>query len=131
MNSPTGVNSERKASSAADAFATDEPERRQSSLRRFWQTASQYWSGGTSAWVLSGMLMLIIVCLLAAAYAMNAWNRAMFDGLQNRDVPAVSKLSMLYFVILAASVLLSIFQVHARMALQRRWRAWLTHRLVD
>ena len=130
MSSPTDVNSERTAS-PADAFATDERQQRQSSLRRFWQTAAQYWSGGSSAWVLSGMLMLIIVCLLAAAYAMNAWNRAMFDGLQNRDVAAVSKLSMLYFVILAASVLLSIFQVHARMALQRRWRAWLTHRLVD
>ena len=131
MSSPTQSNSERKASSAADAFATDERQQRQSSLRRFWQTASQYWSRGSSAWVLSGTLMLVIVCLLAAAYAMNAWNRAMFDGLQNRDVATVGKLSLLYFVILAASVLLSIFQVHARMALQRRWRAWLTHNIVD
>ena len=75
--------------------------------------------------------MLIIVCLLGAAYAMNAWNRAMFDGLQNRDVVAVGKLSILYFVILAASVLLSIFQVYVRMALQRKWRAWLNDNLVD
>jgi putative ATP-binding cassette transporter len=75
--------------------------------------------------------LLIIACLLGTAYAMNAWNRAMFDGLQNRDAAAVAKLSMLYFAILAASVLLSVFQVHARMALQRRWRAWLTNAIVD
>ena len=107
--------------------------RRRSLLRRFWQTACRYWFGGlgSSAWTLSASLMLIIVCLLGAAYAMNAWNRAMFDGLQNRDVAAVGKLSALYFIILAVSVLLSVFQVHARMALQRRWRAWLTNQLVD
>jgi putative ATP-binding cassette transporter len=117
------------ASGATDADRA----RRRSLLRRFWQTASGYWFAGvrSSAWTLSAGLMLIIICLLGAAYAMNAWNRAMFDGLQNRDVAAVGKLSALYFVILAASVLLSIFQVHARMALQRRWRAWLTNRLVD
>jgi vitamin B12/bleomycin/antimicrobial peptide transport system ATP-binding/permease protein len=75
--------------------------------------------------------MLIIVGLLGAAYAMNAWNRAMFDGLQNRDAAAVGKLSILYFVILAVSVVLSVFQVYARMTLQRRWRAWVTNSLVD
>jgi putative ATP-binding cassette transporter len=106
---------------------------RRSLLRRFWQTAAGFWGSGThsSARNLTAGLLLIIVCLLGAAYAMNAWNRAMFDGLQNRDVAAVGKLSILYFVILAASVLLSILQVYVRMALQRRWRAWLTNSLVD
>ena len=51
--------------------------------------------------------MLIIVLLLGAAYAMNVWNRAMFDGLQNRDAAAVGWLSVIYFVILAVSVALS------------------------
>jgi vitamin B12/bleomycin/antimicrobial peptide transport system ATP-binding/permease protein len=106
---------------------------RRSLLRRFWQTAAGFWDSGirSSARNLTAGLLLIIVCLLGAAYAMNAWNRAMFDGLQNRDVAAVGKLSILYFVILAASVLLSILQVYVRMALQRRWRAWLTNSLVD
>jgi len=106
---------------------------RRSLLRRFWQTAAGFWGSGmrSSARNLTAGLLLIIVCLLGAAYAMNAWNRAMFDGLQNRDVATVGKLSILYFVILAASVLLSILQVYVRMALQRRWRAWLTNSLVD
>src|SRR5262245_3081872 len=80
-------------------------------LRRFWCSAAGFWSGGlhSPAWTFTGGLMLIIVCLLGAAYAMNAWNRAMFDGLQNRDVDTVGKLSILYLVILAAIVLFSIF----------------------
>jgi putative ATP-binding cassette transporter len=69
--------------------------------------------------------------LLAAAYAMNAWNRAIFDGLQNRDAPAVGRLSLLYFVILAATVLLGVAQVHVRMTLQQRWRGWLANNVVD
>jgi vitamin B12/bleomycin/antimicrobial peptide transport system ATP-binding/permease protein len=123
------------ASKPPGASGASDPDRaqRRSLLKRFWYTASGYWSAGahSSAWTLSAGLLLIIICLLGAAYAMNAWNRAMFDGLQNRDVAAVGKLSALYFVILAVSVLLSVIQVHARMALQRRWRAWLTNNLVD
>jgi putative ATP-binding cassette transporter len=123
------------SNSSGPSGATEMDDRvlRRSLLRRFWQTAAGFWGSGThsSARNLTAGLLLIIVCLLGAAYAMNAWNRAMFDGLQNRDVAAVGKLSILYFVILAASVLLSILQVYVRMALQRRWRAWLTNSLVD
>ena len=132
MATLTVSNSAPKSSGPSGVIETDERSLRRSLLRRFWQAAG-FWSGGldSSAWAFTGGLLLIIVCLLGAAYAMNAWNRAMFDGLQNRDVAAVSKLSILYFVILAASVLLSIFQVYVRMALQRKWRAWLTNSLVD
>jgi len=123
------------SNSSGPSGATEMDDRvlRRSLLRRFWQTAAGFWGSGmrSSARNLTAGLLLIIVCLLGAAYAMNAWNRAMFDGLQNRDVATVGKLSILYFVILAASVLLSILQVYVRMALQRRWRAWLTNSLVD
>jgi putative ATP-binding cassette transporter len=102
-------------------------------LRRFWQSAFAFWteSGRSTAWVLSAALVLVIVLVVGAAYAMNAWHRAMFDGLQNRDAAVVAKLSLLYFAILAISVLLAIAQVYCRMTLQRRWRAWLNDRLVD
>src|SRR5215813_3267134 len=54
-----------------------------------------------------------------------------FDGLQNRDAAAVGRLSLLYFAILAISVLLGVVQVYFRIVLQRRWRAWLTDHLID
>ena len=111
----------------------EEIQRRRNLLRRFWRTAFQFWSSAErrTAWLLSGSLLSIIVLLIGAAYAMNVWNRAMFDGLQNRDTAAVARLSLIYFAILGISVMLSATQVYVRMTLQRRWRAWLNDRLVD
>jgi putative ATP-binding cassette transporter len=102
-------------------------------LNRFWRTASLFWSrtSGTTAWGLSAGLLLVIVLLVAAAYAMNLWNRAIFDGLQNKDANAVARLSLIYFLLLAVSVGLGVGQTYLRMALQRRWRAWLNDSLVD
>ena len=122
-------------STAPELSMTEEQKdnlRRRSLLRRFWRSAAQFWAGGwSSAWMLSASLLGVILLLIGAAYAMNAWNRAMFDGLERRDTAAVGKLALLYFGILAVSVLLSIAQVHVRMGLQRRWRAWVTHNVVD
>ena len=107
--------------------------RRRYLLRQFWQTASGFWlvNARPVAWLLSAALLLVIVLLIGAAYAMNAWHRAMFDGLQARDAAAVAKLSVLYFAILAVSVDLSVSQVYVRMTLQRKWRAWVSNRIVD
>ena len=112
---------------------TEERARQKNLLRRFWSTALLFWSSQTrfGAWRLSAGLLLIIVLLLGAAYAMNSWNRAMFDSLQKHDVNAVAWLSMIYFAILGVSVALSVIQVYLRMTLQRRWRAWLNDQLVD
>ena len=102
-------------------------------FERFWRTASSFWWRKTrsSAWSLSGGLLLVIVLLVGAAYAMNLWNRAIFDALQNKDASTVARLSAIYFVLLAVSVGLSASQTYLRMALQRRWRAWLNDNLVD
>ena len=54
-----------------------------------------------------------------------------FDALQKRDSDTVLLLSTLYLPLLAASVFLSVMQVHARMTTQRRWREWLNNHLVD
>jgi putative ATP-binding cassette transporter len=101
--------------------------------RRFWREALGFWRARSrnGAWRHSVGLVALIVAGLCAAYAMNAWNRAIFDGLQNKDVGRVSWLSLIYFVILIASVAISILQVKVRMALQRGWRAYLTDRIVD
>ena len=110
-----------------------DPSRRRYLLRRFLHSASGFWFGNhrSTAWLLSAALLAVIVLLLGAAYAMNTWHRAMFDGLQNRDAAAVGRLSLIYFAILAVSVLLSISQVYVRMTLQRRWRAWVSNHVVD
>lgn len=107
--------------------------RRSYLLRRFWHTASRYWTdpGSQTAWMLSAALFGIILLNLAASYAMNLWNRSIFDALENKDAHTVLSLSMIYFGILAVSTGFSVAQVYARMTLQRRWRKWLTSNLVD
>ena len=119
---------------AAAEEASQETFRQRNLLRRFWRTAPLFWTSAPTAsasWSLSIGLALTIVLLVGAAYAMNTWNRAMFDGLQNRNVASVTLLSAIYFVILVGSVSLGIVQVYLRMALQRRWRAWLNGQLID
>ena len=107
--------------------------RRRLLLRRFWQSAAGFWgaAGGRRSWLLTGAILLLILLNLAASYGMNIWNRAIFDALEKRDAATVFFLSMIYFPLLAASVCLVVAQVYARMTTQRRWRAWLTHHLLD
>jgi vitamin B12/bleomycin/antimicrobial peptide transport system ATP-binding/permease protein len=101
-------------------------------LRRFWKSAAGFWGKREErlSWLLSGALLLIILLNLATSYGMNLWNREIFDALEKRDSQTVLFLSMLYFPLLVASVLLSVTQVYTRMTTQRRWRAWLNNHLI-
>ena len=56
-------------------------------VRRFWQTARRFWTDPRShmAWMLSAALLVVILLNLAAAYAMNVWNRSIFDALEKKD----------------------------------------------
>jgi vitamin B12/bleomycin/antimicrobial peptide transport system ATP-binding/permease protein len=106
--------------------------RRRYLLRRFWHDARGFWTrtGFSSAWSPSGLTMLTVLGTLAASYAINLWNRALFDGLETRDVERVLLLSLIYFPIMAVSVFFNVMQVYGRMTLGRRWRAWLNNQLV-
>lgn len=116
-----------------DASPSPKQSRPPSLVARFWRAARGFWGRDAprTNWLLTIALFGIIVCVVGASYAMNAWNRAIFDSLQNKDTSAVARLSLIYFVILAVSVGLSMAQVSLRMGLQRRWRGWLSGRLVD
>src|SRR4029079_6769230 len=100
---------------------------------RFWQTARRFWTDPHSgvAWALTGAVLAVVLVNLAAAYAMNVWNRNIFDALEKKDAGAVISLSGIYVVILVISVLFAVAQVYARMTLQRRWRQWLTDSLAN
>jgi putative ATP-binding cassette transporter len=126
-----GLDSDIKA--LEDSEETDDDLMRRYLLRRFWHSAKRFWTdrGSAMAWVLTGALLVVILLNLAAAYAMNVWNRSIFDALEKKEAGTVLTLSMLYFVILGVSVAFAVAQVYARMTLQRRWRRWLTDILVD
>jgi len=137
-----GTENDEKAS-ASDPLEAEVPEdisaeeherlKRGYLLRRFWRTARGFWTGHRRAvaWSLSGGLLLVVLLNIAASYGMNLWNRAIFDALQNKNGQTVLFLSLLYFVLLAASVGVNVVQVYGRMTLQRTWRRWLTDTLID
>jgi vitamin B12/bleomycin/antimicrobial peptide transport system ATP-binding/permease protein len=118
---------------SAEAGEGVEALRRKYLVRRFWQSARGFWGGrsGRSAFMLCGGLLLVIVLHIAATYAMNLWNRAIFDALEQKQSATVLSLAGLYFIILAVSVSLSVVQTYARFTIQRRWRKWLTDHLID
>src|SRR5690606_1894980 len=129
---PQDLPEEKDIREAEEIEELSESERRRLLLWRFLHTARRFWSerGSARAWLLTAGLLTIIVAVVCAAYAMNVWNRAIFDALERRDAPVVGRLALIYLVILAVSVAFAIMQVHLRTALQRAWRRWLTTRLV-
>ncbi len=102
-------------------------------VRRFLASARGYWlSGGDRlAWVLTGGLLLLVIANLVAQYGINVWNRYIFDALEKRDSATVLWLSAVFFPLAIASVVCGVINVYVRMSLQRRWRAWLTDKLLS
>jgi putative ATP-binding cassette transporter len=102
-------------------------------LTRFWISARGYWgkNGGRLAWLLSIGLVVLIVGTVGFQYGINVWNRAIFDAIEKRDSAKVYYLAGAFFPLAIGSVVLGVAQVYARMAIQRRWRAWLTNSVVS
>jgi vitamin B12/bleomycin/antimicrobial peptide transport system ATP-binding/permease protein len=102
-------------------------------LTRFWISARGYWgrNGDRLAWLFSIGLLLLIVGHVGFQYGINVWNRAIFDAIEKRDSATVYYLAAVFFPLAIGSVLLGVAQVFARMGIQRRWRAWLTHAVIS
>jgi putative ATP-binding cassette transporter len=118
-----------------DAFARGDTEklRKKYLLHRFWRTARGFWNrnrGDRLAWVLLVGLVVLILANLAAQFGINLWNRAIFDALEKRDSATVFYLSAVFFPLAAVSVMFGVTNVWARMATQRRWRAWVSDSVI-
>lgn len=101
--------------------------------RLFWSTARQFWSGGSRrlAWLLTIGLVLLVFLRLAAQFRLNIWNRDIFNALAKRDGAAVLHQALLFVPLAVAIVSLGVVAVYGRMTTQRKWREWLTERLVE
>ncbi len=100
--------------------------------RSFFRLSRGFWSGATrrQAWLLSAGVLACVLANLAAALAINRWNKFFFDALEQKQVglvlTGVGIILGLAFFSAAASVAL----VHMRMRLALRWRQWLTGKLI-
>src|ERR1700759_4031227 len=109
-----------------------EQARKEYLLTRFWISARGYWGrkGDRMAWPFSIGLLLLIVGTVGFQYGINVWNRSIFDAIEKRDSATVFHLTAIFFPLAVGSVVFGVAQVFARMGIQRRWRAWLTHSVV-
>jgi putative ATP-binding cassette transporter len=109
------------------------PAHRKAVMRHFWRTARGFWSGDTRrvAWLMGAGLLVLIVLQLIVQYRLNVWNRAIFDALEKKDGAVVLQQAMLFVPLAVLSITFAITIVYARMRMQRRWRLWLSERLID
>ncbi|AYG69865.1 MULTISPECIES: ABC transporter ATP-binding protein/permease [unclassified Rhizobium] len=116
------------------ALTPDEAEqaRKRYLLTRFWISARGYWgSGGDGlAWPCSIGLLTLIGTNVGFQYGINIWNRAIFDAIEQRNAHVVYFLSAVFLPLALGSVALVVTQVFLRMAIQRRWRSWLTNSVI-
>ena len=107
--------------------------RRRYLLGRFWLSAKGFWgrNGSPWAWPLSLGLLGLIVLNVGVQYGINIWNRYIFDALEKKDAATVFHLIAIFVPLAACTVTLGVVMVYVRMSMQRRWRSWLNHAVID
>jgi putative ATP-binding cassette transporter len=107
--------------------------RRRYLLGRFWLSAKGFWgrNGSPWAWPLSMGLLGLIVLNVGVQYGINIWNRYIFDALEKKDAATVFHLIAIFVPLAACTVTLGVVMVYVRMSMQRRWRSWLNHAVID
>jgi putative ATP-binding cassette transporter len=110
-----------------------ERQTRQDLLARFWEAALGFWGegGARSAWVVTLVVIAIALINLALQYRVNVWHRAMFDALDTRDGGGVLRQTVIFLPLIAAVIGVAAAATHAKLTLQRRWRAWLNAHVLD
>lgn len=105
---------------------------RASQSSRFILLASGFWTGATRilAWRLTAVVVFFLLANLAAALAVNHWNKYFFDALEQKNISALITGLELVLVLALGSAAASVGGLHARVKLQVHWRQWLTRKLV-
>jgi len=106
--------------------------RRVALLSLFCARAKGFWGnrGDRLAWLLSTSLLVITLLNLGVMYAINLWNRDIFDALEQKNASAVLSYSLIFIPLAGSAVFLGATAVFVRMTMQRRWRGWLNDDVV-
>jgi len=96
-------------------------------LRRFFQSASGYWTSqpARAAWIVTVSLVAVVLVSLGITYSINLWNRSFFDAIEARNTAIATHQAILFPVLVGAYLVVCVFGMWARMTLQRTWRAWV------
>ncbi|WP_135467045.1 ABC transporter ATP-binding protein/permease [Crenalkalicoccus roseus] len=113
-------------------------------LRDAWRLAAPYWRSEERgrAWLLLGVVVALNLGLVGMSVLLSYWNREFFNALQDRDAGAFRDLLFWWrptdsgpmpgFMFIAALyILVAVYALYLRQALQIRWRRWLTRQYLD
>lgn len=113
-------------------------------LRDAWALAAPYWRSEERgrAFLLLGVVVGLNLALVAMAVLLSFWNREFFNALEARDAARFGALLFTWaetdsgpmpgFAWIAALyILVAVYALYLRQALQIRWRRWITARMVD
>ena len=92
---------------------------RQALIRRFWATASGFWSGDmrVRAWALTLGLTLVSLSQIAVQYRINFWTRDIFDAVEQRNAAGLRTQALLLLPLTAMTVALAVAAVYGRMSM--------------
>jgi vitamin B12/bleomycin/antimicrobial peptide transport system ATP-binding/permease protein len=79
---------------------------------------------------LLGAILAIELAQVGIAVLLNAWNARFYDALQHKNAVAFGYELLIFAVLVAAFILLAVYQLYLSQALQIRWRQWMTDRLL-
>jgi putative ATP-binding cassette transporter len=99
------------------------------SIRRwFLDHALGFWNGEQrrTAWLLTIGALALVFANLSVNIGINAWNRWFFDALERKDASTLFLAVVLIVGLIATGAAFAVAMVRCRMALQVRWRQWLT-----
>ena len=121
------------------------PMRRLSSfLADAWRIAGPFWRSEERwrARLLLGVVVVLNLSLVGMSVLLSYWNREFFNSLQEKDAEAFWALLFWWrqtdsgpmpgFVFVAVLyILIAVYQLYLRQALQIRWRGWMTRQVLD
>jgi putative ATP-binding cassette transporter len=98
-----------------------------------WALIRPFWVSDQK-WRALGLLMAIIALNLGMVYInvrLNSWNRDLYDVLQAHDFPQFKSLLWQFSWLAFIFIVVAIYSVYLRQALQIRWRYWMSERYMD
>jgi vitamin B12/bleomycin/antimicrobial peptide transport system ATP-binding/permease protein len=99
-----------------------------STLATVWRIAGPYFRS-EDKWAARGLLAAVIaieLALVANDVLVNQWRNRFYNALQQKDWDGFVRENIIFCVLAAISVALSVYQLYLNQWLQIRWRNWLT-----
>ncbi|NKC30301.1 ABC transporter ATP-binding protein/permease [Falsiroseomonas selenitidurans] len=113
-------------------------------LRDAWSLTRPYWRSAERGRALALLAAVVILnlSLVGMTVVLTYWQRAFYNALEEKDAATFWSLIFLggeaagtwfpgFAVVAAAYILIAVYQLYLRQALQIRWRRWLTREYLD